>query len=111
MLNGSLTVFRRIEDLATRSPFSHPSSPFFTVSVLYEGSITIGTDLYMASAETNKNSQVMPRAKKKLILSQPVSSGGNAIKVKLDHRTTITLKSLAALDSWKQRYPQAQVIR
>jgi hypothetical protein len=53
----------------------------------------------------------MPRAKKPLILTQPVNSGLKGIKVKLDHRTVITLKSLSALDSWKKRYPQAHVIR
>ncbi len=53
----------------------------------------------------------MPRAKKPLILSQPLSTGAKGIKVQLDRRTVITLKSLSALDSWKKRYPQAQVLR
>lgn len=52
----------------------------------------------------------MPRAKKKLILSQPIKEGLKAIKVQLDHRTVITLASLKALDFWKKRYPQAVVI-
>ena len=52
----------------------------------------------------------MPRAKKKLILTQPIKEGLKAIKVRLDHRTVITLASLKALDFWKKRYPQAQVI-
>jgi hypothetical protein len=53
----------------------------------------------------------MPRAKKPLVLTQPISNGLKAIKVRLDHRTVITLKSLSALDHWRKRYPQAQVIR
>ncbi|HNR54067.1 MAG: hypothetical protein H6592_09500 [Flavobacteriales bacterium] len=52
----------------------------------------------------------MPRAKKKLVLTQPIKEGLKAIKVRLDHRTVITLASLKALDFWKKRYPQAQVI-
>jgi hypothetical protein len=53
----------------------------------------------------------MPRAKKALILSQPISTGSKGIKVQLDYRTVITLKNLSALESWRKRYPQAQVIR
>jgi hypothetical protein len=53
---------------------------------------------------------IMPRAKKKLILTQPIKEGLKAIKVRLDHRTVITLASLKALEFWKKRYPQAQVI-
>ncbi len=52
----------------------------------------------------------MPRAKKKLILSQPIKDGLKAIKVKLDHRTIITLSNLKALDFWKTRYPNAEII-
>lgn len=53
----------------------------------------------------------MPRAKKQLILTQPIRDGLKAIKVQLDHRTVITLASMKALDFWKKRYPQAQVLR
>lgn len=53
----------------------------------------------------------MPRAKKKLILTQPIKDGLKAIKVQLDHRTVITLASLKSLEFWKKRYPQAHVIR
>lgn len=60
---------------------------------------------------TNQFRTTMPRAKKKLVLSQPIKEGLNAIKVQLDHRTVITLASLKALEFWKKRYPQAVVIR
>ncbi|MCB0764312.1 MAG: hypothetical protein R2815_13855 [Flavobacteriales bacterium] len=52
----------------------------------------------------------MPRAKKKLILTQPIKEGLKAIKVRLDHRTVITLASTKALEFWKKRYPGAEVI-
>lgn len=52
----------------------------------------------------------MPRKKKALILSQPIKQGLKAIKVKLDHRTVITLSNIKALEFWKQRYPNAMVI-
>lgn len=32
------------------------------------------------------------------------------IKVRLDHRTTITVKTQAALKGWLERYPEAKVI-
>ncbi|MBP6311174.1 MAG: hypothetical protein WAR83_03155 [Flavobacteriales bacterium] len=52
----------------------------------------------------------MPRARKKLILSQPIKEGLKAIKVRLDHRTIITIANMKTLDFWKQRYPKAEVI-
>lgn len=51
----------------------------------------------------------MPR-RKKLILSQPARPGVAAIKVRLDARTIITLASTKALEFWRQRYPNLQVI-
>ncbi len=32
------------------------------------------------------------------------------IKVRLDHRTTITVRTKAALKGWLERYPEAKVI-
>lgn len=58
----------------------------------------------------NQPLTTMPRAKKKLILTQPIKEGLKAIKVQLDHRTVITLSSLKALEFWKTRYPKAEVI-
>ena len=48
--------------------------------------------------------------RRKLILTQPVKEGLRAIKVRLDARTVMTVASLKALDFWKQRYPNLQVI-
>ena len=31
-------------------------------------------------------------------------------KVKLDYKTTITIRNLEALDLWKEKYPNAKVI-
>lgn len=58
----------------------------------------------------NKTYRTMPRKKKALVLSQPIKQGLKAIKVKLDHRTVITLSNIKALEFWKQRYPNAMVI-
>lgn len=48
--------------------------------------------------------------RKKLILTQPVKHGLKAIKVRLDARTIITLASEKALEFWRQRYPNLQVL-
>lgn len=48
----------------------------------------------------------MSRAKKTIALPRIK----NAITVRLDHRTVITLANPALLEFWKKRYPQAQVI-
>ncbi len=34
----------------------------------------------------------------------------NNIKVRLDHRTIITLKDMEALAFWKERYPKLEII-
>jgi hypothetical protein len=47
---------------------------------------------------------------KKLILSEPLRDRLKTIKVRLDARTVITIGNMKALEFWKQRYPQAQVI-
>lgn len=52
----------------------------------------------------------MPRKKKQLVLSQPVKEGLKAIKVRLDHRTVVTLASMKAFKFWKERYPKAEII-
>jgi len=51
----------------------------------------------------------MPR-RRKPILIQPVRQGAPAIKVRLDARTIITLASTKALEFWRQRYPNLQVL-
>lgn len=51
----------------------------------------------------------MPR-RRRLILTQPVKQGSASIKVRLDARTIITLASTKALEFWRQRYPNLQVI-
>lgn len=52
----------------------------------------------------------MPRKKKQLVLTQPVKEGPKPIKVRLDHRTVITVASKKALEFWKQRYPKLEII-
>ena len=64
----------------------------------------------MLLTSVGANDYKMPRKKKNLILTQPIRSGIKAIKVRLDHRTIITLSDLKKLAFWKERYPLAEVI-
>ena len=53
----------------------------------------------------------MPRKKKEIILTQPQTpKGRHPFKVRLDHRTIITLYDREALAFWKKRYPRAEII-
>lgn len=46
-----------------------------------------------------------------MVLTQPPrKEGAQQIKVRLDGRTTVLLKSMKAFPFWKQRYPKAEVI-
>lgn len=54
------------------------------------------------------NSEAMPR-KKTLILTQPVPDG-KTIKVRLDGRTIVHLKSMKTFEFWRKKYPKAEVI-
>ncbi len=45
-------------------------------------------------------------AKKKITKKDPE---GNPIKIKIDHRTFITVRTEAALKMWLERYPNAKV--
>jgi hypothetical protein len=46
----------------------------------------------------------------KPILTRPVKPGLKTIKLRLDHRTVITVGSPKALAMWQARYPKAEVI-
>ena len=52
----------------------------------------------------------MGSKKKTLILSQPKKEGVTFVKVRLDPRTVVHLKSMKAFAFWKNRYPNARVI-
>ena len=46
-------------------------------------------------------------------IKEKVIEAGQKIKrfkVKLDYKTSITIKDLGALDLWKERYPNAKVV-
>ncbi len=49
-------------------------------------------------------------SRKKPILTQVVKEGVTFVKVRLDARTVVHLKSMKAFEFWKSRYPLAQVI-
>ena len=51
----------------------------------------------------------MPRKKRPLVLERPVKEG-REFKVRLDPRTVITLSSKKALEMWRQRYPNLEVL-
>ncbi|MFN8349984.1 MAG: hypothetical protein U0U25_00820 [Flavobacteriales bacterium] len=51
------------------------------------------------------------RKKQPLILTAPEPKAGTKfVKVRLDGRTVVHLKSMKAFPFWKQRYPKAEVI-
>ena len=50
------------------------------------------------------------RNRKKLILTQPVVPGVKYIKVRLNARTIVMLKSMKNFAYWKERYPTAEVM-
>ncbi len=51
----------------------------------------------------------MPRKKRPIILERPVKEG-KEFKVRIDHRTIITLSTKKALESWRKRYPKLEVL-
>ncbi len=52
----------------------------------------------------------MARRKAKLVFERPIKPGVKEIKVRLDHRTIITVSSKKALEVWRTRYPKLEVI-
>lgn len=54
----------------------------------------------------------MSRPKKNPILTAPaLDPGTKYIKVRLDPRTTVLLKNMRNFAFWKERYPNAEIIR
>ena len=52
----------------------------------------------------------MPRKKRDVVLERPIKPGVKEIKVRLDHRTVITVSSKRVLEMWRKRYPKLEVI-
>lgn len=48
--------------------------------------------------------------RKKPTLTQPEKPGLKTTRIKLDHRTIVTVSSQKAIDFWKERYPKAVVL-
>jgi len=48
--------------------------------------------------------------KNKKIVPPQKASLSKRIKVRLDHKTLIILKSLSSLETWKKLYPEARII-
>ena len=52
----------------------------------------------------------MPRKKPALIFERPIKVGVKEIKLRLDSRTVITVSSNKALEGWRKRYPNLEVL-
>jgi len=52
----------------------------------------------------------MPRKKPALIFERPIKVGVKEIKVRLDARTVITVSNKKALEGWRKRYPNLEVL-
>lgn len=48
--------------------------------------------------------------RRNLILSRPASADDKCIRVRLDGRTIVLLKSMKSFAYWKERYPLAEVL-
>ena len=48
--------------------------------------------------------------RRKKIKKQIIDENIKRIKVRLDKRTVITVRNLAIFKSWKERYPNAEII-
>lgn len=54
----------------------------------------------------------MPRRRRKnLILEHIPKEGVKRFKVRLDRRTVITVNSMKAFNMWKERYPNAEIVK
>lgn len=52
-----------------------------------------------------------PRAERRSpAVFTPATADADCIRVRLDHRTIVLLKSMKSFASWKVRYPAAEVI-
>ena len=61
--------------------------------------------------QPNRAERTMSSRKKTLILTAPEPKAGTKfVKVRLDGRTIVHLKSMKAFPFWKSRYPKAEVI-
>ncbi len=60
----------------------------------------------MFSTSLKDTKQVIMTRKKKMILNEI----HDKIKVRLDHKTIVTLRDLSKFDFWKERYPNATII-
>ncbi|HRH36892.1 MAG TPA: hypothetical protein PK760_01020 [Flavobacteriales bacterium] len=52
----------------------------------------------------------MSRPKKEIPQHKPATPDEECIRVRLDRKTIVLLKSMRSFESWKLRYPDAEVI-
>ncbi|MBK8499791.1 MAG: hypothetical protein IPL52_13485 [Flavobacteriales bacterium] len=48
--------------------------------------------------------------RKEPIVTRPATADADCIRVRLNSRTVVLLKSMKSFASWKERYPEAEVI-
>lgn len=52
----------------------------------------------------------MSSSRKEKILFRPAQADEDCIRVRLDHRTIVLIKSMSKFAYWKERYPNACVL-
>lgn len=52
----------------------------------------------------------MSSPRKEKILYRPAQADEDCIRVRLDHRTVVLIKSMKKFAYWKEKYPDAEVI-
>ena len=70
--------------------------------LIYVNTTISGGDFKLNKNEI-KNKKIM-KTKKLIIDNRP------KIKIRLDNKTTVTVRSMYALKSWQERYPEAKII-
>lgn len=61
-------------------------------------------------SKPRKDSQRAYPARKEPVVLRPATPDADCIRVRLNHRTIVLLKSMRSFESWKARYPDAEVI-
>ncbi|MBL7951670.1 MAG: hypothetical protein JNM62_08115 [Flavobacteriales bacterium] len=52
----------------------------------------------------------MSSSRKEKVMYRPAQADEDCIKVRLDHRTIVLIKSMKKFAYWKEKYPDAEVI-
>lgn len=61
-------------------------------------------------SKPRKDPQRASPVRKENAVFRPATADADCIRVRLNHRTIVLLKSMRSFESWKARYPDAEVI-